>query len=249
MIWEACNGEEHIKPISGDLYRLVESQEQIATMGYVDTLDEQAVLEELLDESKPDYPEEVVGGLHYLLKTPFRYPPLEWGSRFGRKHEPSLFYGGGSLDAALSESAYYRFVFLLSIEGEPPGERLKTEHTLFTVGYSAQQGVELQNPPFTAYTAQLTHQRDYTASQALGTAMREAGVEAFQYLSARSAESSICGALYTADLFTKNQPETTAQWLCELTVTSVTFKAVASSQTYHYPVTQFEVDGGFPLPA
>lgn len=249
MIWEACNGGEHIKRISGDLHRLVESQEQVATMGYVDTLDEQALLEELLDESKPDYPVKVLGELHYLLKTPFRYPPLEWGSRFGRKYEPSLFYGGESLEATLSESAYYRFVFLLSMEGEPPSNRLKSEHTLFTISYRTQLGMQLQQPPFDAYTAQLTHPKDYTASQLLGSAMREAGVEAFQYQSARSAESAICGALYTADVFTGKRPETTEQWLCELTASSVTLKAISSSQIYHYPVTQFEVDGEFPLPA
>jgi hypothetical protein len=53
---------------------MVESQEQIATRGYVDTLAEQSVLEELLEESKPAYPDKTTD-LHYLLKTPFRYPP------------------------------------------------------------------------------------------------------------------------------------------------------------------------------
>lgn len=246
MIWAACKGEEQIKPISGTLYRLVESQEQVATTGYVDTLDEQAVLEELLEESKPVYPDEVIDELHYLLKTPFRYPPLEWGSRFGRKHEPSLFYGGESLAATLAESAFYRFVFLLAMEGEPPGHRLNTEHTVFTVGYSAQKGIQLQHPPFDTYRAQLTHKQDYSASQQLGSDMRSAGVEAFQYLSARSTEPELCVALYTVNLFTSNQPETLEQWLCELTAELVTFKAVASSRTYQYPLEMFEVDGVFP---
>ncbi|MBN1008479.1 RES family NAD+ phosphorylase [Amphritea pacifica] len=253
MIWQACQGAEQIRPISGTLFRLVESQEQVATTGYVNTLEEQAILEELLELSKPGYPtaspEEITSELHYLLKTPFRYPPLAWGSRFGRQHEPGLFYGGESLEATLAESAYYRFVFLLSMEGEPPGTRLCTEHTLFTIGYRAQRGIQLQHSPFDNYTDQLTHPRDYTATQALGAAMREAGVEAFQYRSARSIQSGLCAALYTAALFTSNQPDTTAQWLCELTATGVTFKAVASPQTWHYPLSQFKVDGEFPLPA
>ena len=53
-IWSRCQGERHIRPIEGVLFRLVESQEQVATIGYVDTLEEQAVLEELLETSKPD---------------------------------------------------------------------------------------------------------------------------------------------------------------------------------------------------
>jgi hypothetical protein len=46
------------------LYRLVENQEQVATLGYVDTLEEQAVLEELLETSKPDYPDTYPNTLH-----------------------------------------------------------------------------------------------------------------------------------------------------------------------------------------
>ena len=110
-IWHKCDGESHITPIKGVCYRLVESQEQIATLGYVDTLEEQVLLEEMLDAVKPAYP--MAGDdYHYLLKTPFRYPPLEWGSRLGSKHEASLFYAGLSVTSTLAESAYYRFVFL-----------------------------------------------------------------------------------------------------------------------------------------
>ncbi|WP_428033243.1 RES domain-containing protein [Amphritea sp.] len=70
-------------------------------------------------------------------------------------------------------SAYYRFVFLRAMEGEPPAKRLNTEHTLFTIGYSAQRGIQLQHPPFEDYTNQLTHPRDYAPSQTLGAQMRE----------------------------------------------------------------------------
>ncbi|WP_348701299.1 RES family NAD+ phosphorylase [uncultured Marinobacter sp.] len=196
-IWSRCQGERHIRPIEGVLFRLVESQEQVATIGYVDTLEEQAVLEELLETSKPDYPEVLRSERHYLLKTPFRYPPLPWGSRFGRVHEPGLFYGGRSVDATLAESAYYRFVFLWSMDGTPPTDKLNSEHTLFSVGYSTAIGVQLQRPPFDEFTAQMVHPRDYSASQTLGSRMRAAGVEAFEYPSARAAGHQLCGALFT----------------------------------------------------
>ncbi|MDU3955055.1 MAG: RES domain-containing protein, partial [Pseudomonas aeruginosa] len=46
-IWRQCKGERHIRPLQGRLVRLVESQEQVATLQLVDTLEEQALLEEL----------------------------------------------------------------------------------------------------------------------------------------------------------------------------------------------------------
>jgi hypothetical protein len=104
-IWEACHGAGQIRRVGGTLYRLVESQEQVATLGYVDTLEEQALLEAMLDEVKPPY-RAGTEGLHYLLRTPFRYPPLPWGSRFGRVHEPGIFYGARNTDATLAEAAY-----------------------------------------------------------------------------------------------------------------------------------------------
>ena len=54
-IWEAAEGPRHICPVAGVLFRIVESQEQIATLGYVDTLAEQALLEQMLDDVKPPY--------------------------------------------------------------------------------------------------------------------------------------------------------------------------------------------------
>ena len=44
-------------------------------MSLVDTLEEQALLEEVLDDSKPAVPEDC-RNLHYLLFTPFRYGRL-----------------------------------------------------------------------------------------------------------------------------------------------------------------------------
>ena len=90
---------------------MVESQEMVASSEIVSSLEKQAILEEMLEmESKPDYPAGTEH-LHYLLASPFRYPPLNHGSRFGGRFEPSLFYGGRSKYAALCESAFYRFFF------------------------------------------------------------------------------------------------------------------------------------------
>ena len=248
MIWQDAQGEQQVTEISGTLYRLVESQEQVATLGYVDTLEEQALLEELLEGVKPPYPEKS-DNLHYLLKTPFRYPPLEWGSRFGKRHEPSLFYGGGSVPTTLAESAYYRFVFWYSMEGEPLKPTIRSEHTLFAVDYRTQQGIRLQQAPFDQYQVPLTHPADYASTQTLGNAMREAEVEAFEYSSARDPEKGQCVALFTPKPFRQKRPKEMNQWLCELSATEVSFKQLALNEVSHFPLALFLFKGALPLPA
>ena len=100
-IWAACRDRAAPVALQGDVFRLVESQEQVATNSLVRTLAEQALLEDLIETSKPQLPGPAIR-LHYLLATPFRYPPLPWGSRFGRCFEPSLFYAARTRDTVLA---------------------------------------------------------------------------------------------------------------------------------------------------
>ncbi len=248
MIWENCQGEQYIGPLSGTLYRLVESQEQVATLGYVETLEEQALLEELLEGVKPSYPEQS-DDLHYLLKTPFRYPPLAWGSRFGKTHEPSLFYGGCHIDTTLAESAYYRFVFWYSMTEKPPKPSIRSEHTLFSVDYRSQRGIRLQHPPFNQYHTQLTHPITYAITQQLGGAMREAKVEVFEYASARDPKQGHCVALFAPSAFRQKRPKQMSQWLCELSDSEVSFKQLAYNEITHFHLEQFLYEGELPMPA
>jgi len=88
-------------------------------MTLVDTLAEQALLEQLLDSSKPTIPAEC-RHLHSLLSTPFRdgavYPS---GSRFRRAGlTPGVFYGSQSAPIAIAEMAFYRLLFF----AESPGQ-------------------------------------------------------------------------------------------------------------------------------
>lgn len=248
MIWAQCNGATYIGPIHGTLHRLVESQEQIATRNYVDTLEEQGILEDLLEKTKPPYPQGSQA-LHYLLRTPFRYPPLPWGSRFGQRHEPSLFYGATRVETTLAEAAYYRFVFWHSIDAPPPNPKLQSQHTMFGASYKTQQGVRLQHPPFKQHAGALTHPTRYEESQQLGADMRLAGVEVFEYMSARDPEGGTCIALFTPQAFGNTQPLYKEAWFCEVTATHTAFKRLDEPGLYTYPLAHFLVDGHFPLPA
>ena len=73
-IWTRCAGDSELRPLRLSPWRVVESQHQVSTRKLVDSADEQALLEELIDGAKP--PDLTRGRLHYLLFTPFRYPPL-----------------------------------------------------------------------------------------------------------------------------------------------------------------------------
>lgn len=247
-IWERCQGGQYIQPLSGTLYRLVESQEQVATLHYVDTLEEQALLEDLLEQVKPDHPLPVEG-LHYLLKTPFRYPPLAWGSRFGRTHESGIFYGGCAIATTLAEAAYYRFVFWYSMQGEPVKDHLRSEHTLFSAGYRCARGIRLQEPPFQAHEKLLRHPQAYAPTQQLGSAMRAAEVEAFEYRSARDPGQGICVGLFTPRALRNKKPSAMHQWLCEITADTVQFRRFGDKETLAFPLPTFLVDGKLPLPA
>lgn len=248
MIWAACRGAEQIRPLAGTLHRLVESQARVATLDYVDTLAEQALLEELLEGVKPPWP---AGGerLHYLLRTPFRYPPLPWGSRFGRPHEPALCYGGSNVDTTLAEVAYYRCVFWQSMAAPPVAASIRTEHTLFSTRYSTPAGVALHGPAFIAFAETIRHPADYTQTQALGTAMREAGVAAFEYISARDPERGRCVGLFTPAAFSERKPRETSQWLCEVDASGVTFKPVGRPDLVRFELSTFLVEGRLPWPA
>src|SRR5690348_11205267 len=80
-------------------WRAVEGQDLVATMRLVDTIEEQDLLEQILEEGKPPAP---VGlsRLHYLIATPFRYPPQQHGSRFRAPADPGVFYAAESIRAA-----------------------------------------------------------------------------------------------------------------------------------------------------
>ena len=248
-IWQECRGVEQIRPLRGRLVRVVESQEQVATLQLVDSLAEQALLEELLETSKPPLPRSAES-LHYLLKTPFRYPPLRWGSRFGTRLQPSLFYAALRLETAMAEAAYYRFVLWSGMLSPPPSGRILSEHSSFEARYQVERGIRLHAPPFNRFQQVLSHPSDYRPTQALGAVMREMGVEAFEYRSARCPQGGNNIALYLSHALAEKRPRNLLPWLCETTGAYVAFKnaqAPDGLRVFHWEA--FLVDGELPLPA
>jgi len=246
-IWAACSGRAAPVTLGGTIVRLVESQEQVATNSLVRTLTEQALLEDLIEASKPRVPGPAVG-LHYLLATPFRYPPLPWGSRFGRRFEPSLFYAARGIDTVLAECAYYRFVFWSGM-AEPPPAPLDTRHTLFSASIATSRGLQLQQAPFDEFTPALVDRRHYGATQALGSAMRDAGIEAFEYRSARDPAQGLNVALFTPTALHTPKPDILDEWLCQTRADHVSYYSRPGGGIRDFPLNSFLVDGELPLPA
>src|SRR5207248_76706 len=105
--------------------------------------------------------------------------PLRNGSRFGRRHERGIFYGSETPRTAFAEVAYYR---LLLLEGTNAAlSPLTVVLSAFQVGLAAMRAVDLSRGPFARHQGAISSKTSYSASQALGGEMREAGVDLFRY--------------------------------------------------------------------
>lgn len=247
-IWKDAKAEQHVQTISDDFVRIVESQQQIATTRIVDSLEEQAILESLLETTKP--PEkDGTAHLHYLLSTPFRYPPLKHGSRFGSRFSPSLLYGSKTVETVLIECSYYRFLFWQGMSQPPKSNKFITEHTLFAGRYHSENGLKLHDSGFNQYANILRDVANYTDTQLLGAAMREAGITAFEYSSARDVKKGINIALFTAEALIVNEPLYKSQWICSTTGNNVRFVSRDDSKVYGFNITEFECNGHLPSAA
>lgn len=197
-IWEQCPGNHHCK-IHAQPWRVVEAQHLSSSRDLVDTLDEHDILEALLEESKPN----VDSHSHYLIFTPFRYPPLKYGSRFGTVHEPSLWYGSLLLETAFAEVSYYRLQFFA--DSTASLGYIEIPMTAYQAFITTFRGIDLTAPPFQIWRDTISNRSSYQESQALGTAMRKANTEAFIFSSARTKEEAQNIGVYVARIFQKNK--------------------------------------------
>jgi RES domain len=231
-------------------WRVVEAQHLISTRKLVDSDVEQRLLEELVERVKPPLPPEpAFAPLHYLLATPFRYPPLPHGSRFGTRAERGLWYGADELRTAFAEAAYYR---LLLLEGTAADlEPVMVDVSPFQARVRTARGVDLTREPFAEFEAEISSPKSYGASQQLGRDLRAAGVEAFRYRSARDRAGGTGVGVFTPRAFASPRPDPPESWYCVATRRAVEFsrRDVFEHRAYRFPREQFEVEGALPLPA
>ncbi|HUF31474.1 MAG TPA: RES family NAD+ phosphorylase [Gemmatimonadaceae bacterium] len=246
-IWTVCAGESEIAPLALDAWRAVEAQHQVATRKLVDSDAEQQQLEEMIETVKP--PQIRGTRLHYLLSTPFRYPPLRYGSRFASRAERGIWYGSIEQPTLFAEVAYYRLLFLHGTSADLGV--VETELTAFRASIRTSYGVDLTIPPFDAHEGELASRTSYEATQQLGRAMREAGVEAFSFTSARDVAAGVNIGAFSPAVFGRRQPRALETWHCTATRggVEVSRRDYFRRAALAYPLEQFLAGGELPAPA
>jgi hypothetical protein len=227
---------------------VVEAQHITSTRKLVDTDAEQAELEMLLEVVKPSVPSlPRFQGLHFLLFTPFRHPPLRNGSRFGSRNERSIWYGALSLECAFAEVGYYRLLFFEGTRAKLP--TILVELTVFEVSVATKSGIDLRRPPFASISA-LRSKHSYKASHSFGRDMRNAGVEAFVFVSARDPKGGSNIGLFEP-VFKRKSPTNLSTWVCAADATKVEFKKkdYFTKASFSWPRSAFLVKGVLPAPA
>jgi hypothetical protein len=226
--------------LSATPWRVVEAQHRASTMRLVDTLDEQATLEELLDESKPPLPADVAR-LHYLLATPFRYPaPPPTGSRFRRIGDAGVWYGADVVHTALAEVAYWRLRFLADSPATP--DLPPVPHTAFRAAVAG-SAIVLTQVPFERQHRLWEDPADYTATQALAATAREAGVALIRYRSVRDPEHRAALAVLTPKAFRRNEPLEQHTWLIKVTRERVLAEAGTSGERIAFDAAEVGAPG------
>ena len=129
-IWTPAALRSESRSSHGACWRLVEAQHRVSTMKLVDTLDEQALLEDELEATKPPLPASCVH-LDYLLATPFRYGRYPGNSRFRREgYSPGVFYASEQVETAVAETAFYRLLFFVESPGNAVAAQCPRIHRL-----------------------------------------------------------------------------------------------------------------------
>lgn len=238
-------------------WRIVEDQSKSTTRKFADSTDAHELLEALIESSKPPIKyygdEHYFKKIHYLLSTPFRYPPLPWGSRFGTRFERGIFYAAKDLTTALSEKAYYKLAFLDASEGHCGGKTVP--YTAFAITIEGDDFIDLTSNPFASHEKDISSKDSYQFSQPLGRKMRENDIDFFQYKSARCHQSGSNIGVFSPKVLQNNQRlNKTFQYLnCYLTKTIIEFTPKQKDNrnvplAYVYPIENYLVNGKIPRP-
>lgn len=220
-IWTPDALSSELRSYNGDCWRLVEAQHQVSTLNLVDTLAEQAVLEELIESTKPTIPIDC-RHLDYLLTTPFRYGSVyPNGSRFRRAGmTDGVYYAAETPETAVAEMAFYRLLFFAESPLTPwPADA--SELTAFSATVGTKKLIDLTIAPLNQDHAVWTGVDTYTECQSLAETTRQAGGEIIRYLSVRDPQKGLNLAILTCLAFTEPRPKHRQTWRMRLSASGV----------------------------
>jgi hypothetical protein len=237
-IWSQCEGYKYCRDFDLEPWRIVEAQHVSSSRDLVDSREEHDLLEALLEKAKPA----INSKKHYLVFTPFRYPPLKYGSRFGYSYEPSLWYGSINIYTAFAEVAYYRLKFFDDSSADL--EYIETPMSAFKAFIKAENGVDLTAFPFAKFQDMISHKTTYEYSQVLGSEMRKVGLEVFLYTSARAKTLGKNVAAFTPEIFQMKNNQYTSpiqNWRCIACKNTIEFTrdGVLNNKFYEFFTDEF----------
>lgn len=240
-IWTPAALRSEARPAAGSGWRLVEAQHRVSTMKLVDTLEEQALLEEEIERTKPPVPPECAG-LHYLLATPFRYGRYPGNSRFRREgYSPGVFYASDAAETAVAETVFYRLLFFAE-SPDTPWPRNPLEFTAFEAAYATDKAIDLMVPPFSADAERWTHPSDYAACLSLADAAHEAGLGIIRYRSVRDPKGRANLAILRCTVFAAGQPTAYDTWRIALSDKGATALCDRSEMRLGFALADFASD-------
>lgn len=210
--WTPAALSSEARALSGTCWRLVEAQHRVSTLKLVDTVEEQGILEDLIQNTKPVLPVECAR-LHYLLSTPFRYGAVyPAGSRFRRAGlTEGIFYAAEKPRTAVAEIVFYRLLFYAE-SPDTPWPQNAGEYTAFSAAYATRKGIDLTAGKLQRDKALWMHLTDYEACQRLADLSRSANIDVIRYLSARDPRHGFNLALLTGRVFTRPRPVSEQTW-------------------------------------
>lgn len=210
--WTPAALSSELRRYKQNVWRLVEAQHKVSTFKLADSLEDQALLEQLIETTKPPVPPEC-RDLHFLLSTPFRYDaPYPIGSRFRQAGKtPGVFYASEHCETAIAEIAFYRLLFFAESPGTPwPSDA--AEYSALCVSIKSSAALDLLVAPLNRDQALWTKENDYAPCQTLAGTAREAGATVIRYQSVRDRQKRANVAVLSCAAFAESSPSQLQTW-------------------------------------
>jgi len=241
-IWTRVALSSEFRPYAGTCWRLVEAQHHVSTLKLTDNLAEQALLEELIEETKPAIPPEC-RHLDFLLATPFRYGALyPTGSRFRRAgRTPGVYYAADRPATAVAEMAFYRLLFFAESPATPwPADA--SEYTAFAATVASGRMLDLTEAPLAQDADVWRDPVAYEGCQALADAARAADAEIIRYSAVRDPRGGANLALLTCRAFTQPAPVERQSWRMRIGASGVQALCEFPRQAVEFSHADFAAD-------
>ncbi|MFG1399964.1 RES family NAD+ phosphorylase [Roseixanthobacter pseudopolyaromaticivorans] len=241
-IWTRVALSSEFQRFDGACWRLVEAQHRVSTLKLTDTLAEQALLEDLVEETKPAIPPEC-RHLDFLLATPFRYgATYPDGSRFRRAGRTlGIYYAAESPATAVAEMAFYRLLFFAESPATPwPSDA--AEYTAISTTIGTARLLDLMREPLSQDEDLWTDLTDYSHCQSFADAARAADGDVIRYRSVRDPAQGANLAILRCRAFEKPAPVERQTWRIRLSLSGVQALCEFPRQGVEFPRDAFAAD-------